>query len=327
MFFSPLICKPLIGVSVMLCALTTVQANGFPTAPIRLVIPFPPGGGADAVGRMLAQKLAARLGQPVVVDNRAGANGSIGTSIVAKAPADGYTLLFTDRGALGINPSLYKSLAYDPLKDFAYVGIAARSEYMLVQRASLPTRSVSALVTAAKGTSCKLNYASFGTGSMPQLGMESFNAHYGTCITHVPYKGGGPALSATIAGEVDMTLVALSPALPHIKSGRLIPIAIGGAQRSSLLPQVPSITEAAGPATLFPSTWFGFAYPQKTPAAIVKRLSEDIQQVLALPDVRERLQSEGFEIGSVDPVQMDREVDADVRNFARELDRIGIRPE
>jgi tripartite-type tricarboxylate transporter receptor subunit TctC len=310
-----------------LLAALPAGAADFPDRPIKLVVPFPPGGGADATARLVAQRLSARLGQPVVIDNRAGANGSIGTGAVAKSPPDGYTLLMTDRGALGINPSLYRKLPYDPQKDFAYVGIAALSQYVLVQHPSRPARSLAALVAEAKKAPCKVNYASFGIGSLPQMGMESLNAQAGICTTHVPYKGGGPALAAVMGGEVDVALLSLGPAVPMIRDGRLVPLVVGGSERTKLLPQTPTISETGAPADLLPSTWFGFAYPAQTPPAIVDRVSSELRAVLAAPDVRARLADDGLEPGTGDGRRMADEVRADVARFRQLVDRIGIQPE
>ncbi|MBF5007732.1 Bug family tripartite tricarboxylate transporter substrate binding protein [Diaphorobacter caeni] len=325
-FVAPLRFMSLLASTLAICP-SAAMADTFPNAPVRIVVTFPPGGGADSVARLIAQQLALRLKQPVVVDNRAGANGSIGAASVAKGAADGYTLLLTDRGALGINPSLYRSLPYDPLKDFTYVGIAAHSPYVLVQRANLAPRKMSELAAMAKSSPCQLNYASFGQGSLPQLGMEALNTRYGACITHVPYKGGGPALAAVVSGEVDLALLALGPAVPQIKSGRIVPLAVGGQKRSALLAQVATTAEQADSADLFPATWFGFAYPRQTSPAIVSRMSGEIRAVLQQPEIRKRLQEDGYEPGLADAQEMTAAVVADVTRFAGELGRLGIKPE
>lgn len=313
--------------AIALSATWPLQAAEFPDKPIRMVLPFPPGGGADSTARLIGDRLSTRLGQPVIIDNRAGANGSIGTAAVAKAAADGYTLLLTDRGALGINPSLYKQLAYDPLKDFAYVGIVASSAYVLVQHPSRPARSLSGFIAEARKNPCKVNYASFGIGSLPQMGMESLNTFAGICTTHVPYKGGGPALTATLAGEVDVTLASIGPALPMIKDGRVVPLVVSGSQRSTSLPQTPSLADEGLPPDLLPGTWFGFAYPAATPQAIVQRIASEIRAVVALPEVRERMAASALEPGTVDGRRMEEEVRSDRQRFAEQAKRIGIKPE
>lgn len=207
------------------------QGQAYPARAIRVIVPFPAGAGADSNARLVSQQLAEKLGQPVVVDNRPGANGLIGTEAVAKAAPDGYTLLFVDRGALGINPSLYKKLPYDPLKDFSYVGIAVWGPYVLVAGSKQSAKTIQELVAAARKQPGHLTYASFGNGSMTQLGTESLCSRLGMQLTHVPYKGGAPALTAAMAGEVDMALVTIGPALGAIREGRVRPLLVGGSHR------------------------------------------------------------------------------------------------
>jgi tripartite-type tricarboxylate transporter receptor subunit TctC len=303
------------------------HAADFPTRPIRVILPFPAGGGADATARLVAQKLSEALKQPVVIDNRPGANGLIGTDAVAKAAPDGYTMLFTDRGALGINPSLYKTLPYDPTRDFEYVGIVAWGPYVLVAHPSVPVKTFAELVDYAKKNPGKLNYASFGIGSMPQMGMESLNSRYGMNIRHVPYKGGAPATTATLAGEVDVTLATLGNITGSLKEGRLKALVIGSSERSPLLPQVPTIVEAGGNEDTIPGTYFGFALPAHTPKAIVTQLSTEIRRIVAMPDVVERLVSSGFQSGKATPEDMAAIVRRDVVQFARLSAAIGIKPE
>ncbi|WP_051235869.1 Bug family tripartite tricarboxylate transporter substrate binding protein [Ottowia thiooxydans] len=304
-----------------------VVAQSYPDKAIRMVVPFPPGGGVDATARMIGKRLSDAFGQPVLIDNRPGANGSIGAGAVTKAPADGYTLLFADRGAFGVNPSLYKKLAYDPLKDFAYIGIATWSPYVLVAAGSLPVKDLAQMVPYAKQNACKLNYASFGIGSMAQMGMESLNAHYGTCISHVPYKGGGPAVMATVGGEVQFTLSTIAAVLPHIKDGRLKALAVGAPNRSPLLPQTPTVAESGGQPDLLPQTYFGFALPANTPAPIVARLGEEIRRIVGIAEVRDSLMKGGFEPADVSAESMARTVKEDVARFARLAQTIGIQPE
>lgn len=302
-------------------------AQSYPDKPIRLIVPFPPGGGIDAVARLIGKRLSDALGQPIVVDNRPGANGSIGTAAVAKAAPDGYTLLLTDRGAFGVNPSLYKKLPYNPLSDFSYVGIAVRAPYVLVSASALPVKDLPQLVSHAKANACKLHYASFGIGSMAQMGMESLNSHYGVCTTHIPYKGGGPAVMAAVAGEVQLTMSTLAAVLPHIKEGRLKALVVGSSNRSPLLPQTASITEVGGDLQTMPETYFGFALPAQTPAAVVSRLSTEIRRIVASPEMQEQLLKGGFEAGDVSPEKMAAVVREDIDRFARQAKSIGIQPE
>ncbi len=309
-------------------ALTSVaSADDYPSKAIRLVVPFPAGGGIDATARMIAQSLGEGLKQSVVIDNRPGANGMIGTDIVAKAPPDGYTLLLVDRGALGINPSLYKKLPYDANKDFDYLGIAVWSPYVLIANPKVPAATFPELVQYAKKNPGKVNYASFGNGSMPQFGMESLNSQFGISTTHVPYKGGAPAMTATLAGEVDVTLSSLGLVLGGIRDGRLKGLVIGAAKRSPLLPQVAAITEVGGSENTVPSTYFGFAFPAGTPKAISQRLITEIRRVLAMPDVIDRMTRGGFEAGKMSPEDMVATVRQDVVNFGKQAASLGIQPE
>lgn len=302
-------------------------AQVYPDRPVKLVVPFPPGGGADSTARMIGKRLADVLGQPVVVENRPGANGVVGTDAVAKAAPDGYTILMTDRGALGINPSLYSKLPYDPKKDFAYVGIAVWSPYVLVANPKAPVKDFAELVAYAKKQPCKLNYASFGVGSMAQMGMESLNAAFGMCTTHVPYKGGGPALQATMAHETDVTIATIGPALGAIREGRLKALAVGAAQRSPLLPDTPSIVEAGGTPDVIPKTYFGYAVPAGTPPAIVAKLSSAIRDIVNSGEVKDWLVAGGFEPADDSSEGMQRTVNGDIAQFAALATKVGIKPE
>ncbi len=302
-------------------------AQDYPSKPIRLIVPFPPGGGADSTARTIGKRLGEALGQPVVVENRPGANGVVGTDAVAKAAPDGYTILMTDRGALGINPSLYSKLPYDPRKDFAYIGIAVWSPYVLVANPKVPVNDFAEFVALARKQPCKLNYASFGVGSMAQMGMESLNAGFDMCTTHVPYKGGGPALQATMAHEVDVTLATIGPALGAIRDGRLKALAVGAEQRTPLLPDTPSIVQAGGRPDVIPKTYFGYATPAGTPPAIVAKLSAAIHGIVNSGEVKEWLVAGGFEPADVSPEGMQRTVNDDIAQFAALANKVGIRPE
>ncbi|AZG10292.1 tripartite tricarboxylate transporter substrate binding protein [Pigmentiphaga sp. H8] len=303
------------------------QGDTYPTRAIRVIVPFPAGAGADSNARLVAQQLAEKLGQPVVVDNRPGANGLIGTEAVAKAAPDGYTLLFVDRGALGINPSLYKKLPYDPLKDFSYVGIAVWGPYVLVAGSKQPAKTIQEFVAAARKQPGRLTYASFGNGSMTQLGTESLCSRLGIQLTHVPYKGGAPALTAAMAGEVDMALVTIGPALGAIREGRVRPLLVGGNRRFPLLPDVPAVSEIGGDENTIPDTYFGFALPAGTPAAIRDRLSGTIRQVLADAAIRTKLADSGFQAARGTPEEMRSTVEHDIAAFGKLARELNIRPE
>lgn len=325
-------CAQLLGLATVALGLSVMTpvlaANDFPSKSIRVILPFPPGGGADATARLIAEKVSVAMKQALVVENRPGANGLIGTDAVAKANPDGYTILFTDRGSLGINPSLYKQLPYDPLKDFSYVGIVALAPYFLVvNSAKVPANTFEELVAYAKKNPGKLNYSSFGIGSMPQMGMESLNKLYGMKVTHVPYKGGGPAMRAALAGEVEMTLATLATVSGSLEAGTLKALVVGSNERSNAWPKVPTIVEAGGTEETIPGTYFGFALPAGTAPAIVSKFASEIKRALALPEVHERLVSNGLTAGSVSPEGMTATVTRDVAAFAKLSQSIGIKPE
>ena len=295
-----------------------VQGQGdisYPVRPIRVVVPFPPGGGADLTARLVAQKMTASTGQPVVVENRPGSNGVIGTDLVAKAPADGYTILFVDRGALGINPAMYPKLPYDPLKDFAYVGIATEGPYVLVANPSLDVKTLRELVALAKSKPGGVSYGSFGVGSMAQMNLESLARYAGIELHHVPYSGAPPAVKAVVAGEVGIAIASLPSVIGFIRDGRVRAIAVGSDRRLELLPDVPTIAEAGGSLETLLPTYFAFAVPVGTPLAIVTRLNTEMKAALAQPDVVEKLAANGLVVRGGTADAMTQTVRSDVERF------------
>ena len=303
------------------------QTAPYPNRPIKLVVPFPPGGGADLTARTLAQKMSESLGQPIVIDNKPGANGSLGTDAVAKAAPDGYTILITDRGALSVNPSLYAKLPYDPLKDFSYIGIATDGPYVLVVNPSLNVKTFAELVALAKAKPGTLNYASFGIGSMPQLNLEAMNRKLGIDIVHVPYKGAGPAAQAVVTGEVGITISSIPAVQGFIKDGRLRALAVGSDKRLAQLPDVPTMAEVGGGADTLIPTYFALAAPAGTPPAIVARLNAEMKKAIADPGVAEKLVGAGLvPIGSSSDA-MTASVKQDVARFGALVKAIGIKPE
>src|SRR3954468_8711798 len=263
--------------------------DAYPSRPIRLIVSFTPGGGADLTARTVGQGMAAVLRQPLVIEHRPGANGLVGAAAVAKSAPDGYTLLLTDRGALGVNPSLYKSLPYDPLQDFEYVGIVTSAPYVLVADPKLGAKSLGELVSLVKAKPGAVNYASFGVASMAQLNIEALKARLGIDLTHVPYKGAGPAVQAVVAGEAGVTIASPAAVLGFVRDGRLRALAIGASSRSALLPDVPTLEEAGADNDTLVPTYFAFALPGGTPPPIAVRLHEAMKQALAAPGVAERL--------------------------------------
>jgi tripartite-type tricarboxylate transporter receptor subunit TctC len=324
LFFAMLALAPVIGLAQ---APAKGDASGYPSRPITLVVSFPPGAGADLTARTVAQKMSESMGQPVVVDNRAGANGIVGTGAVARAAPDGYTILLTDRGALGINPSLYKKLAYDPLKDFEYISIAAVGPYVLAVKADLPAQTFAEFVQLSKAKPGAINYASFGVGSMPQLNMEAFKARQGIKLTHGPYNGGAQAAAALLSGEVEVALATAPSLIGPLKSGKVRALAIGSPMRSALLPDVPTMHEVGGGDDTFVPTYFGFAAPAGTPKPIVAKLNAEIRKAVGAKDVAERLAGAGLDATGSSSEEMADTVRQDVARFGALVKQIGIEPE
>jgi tripartite-type tricarboxylate transporter receptor subunit TctC len=266
-------------------------AQDYPQKPIKMITPYPPGGPTDVLARAISQKLGERLGQPIIIDNRPGASGMIGADLVAKAAPDGYTLL-ANASIHVINPSLYKSPPYDAIKDFAPVSLIAEVPLVLVVSADLGVKNVRELIAKAKAS--PLNFASSGNGSAPHLAGEGFKIATGVDMQHIPYKGSGPAITDLIGGQVNLMFDSLPSSMPHIKSGRIIAIAVTTKKRSSALPDVPTVAESGVPG-FDVSTWYGIWAPAATPPAIVRRVSSDIAAVVRMPEVRARLAELGAE--------------------------------
>ncbi len=274
------------------CAAPPVFAQSYPSKPIRIIVPFPAGGTADILARILGEKMAESLGQPVVIDNRAGAAGGIGAASAATSPPDGYTLFMGTTGTQTMNAAINSKLGYDPVKDFAGVSNFAASPFVLVTHPSFPAKTLGALVEIAKREPRKLKYATFGIGSSAHMTGEMFRSRAGVEIVHVPYKGAPQAITDVIAGHVDMTFSLLPTVLPHIKAGKVQAIAVAAPQRDPSLPDVPTFAESGMP-DFVSDSWYGILAPAGTPAPIVAKLNAEIHRVLALPEVRERLARDG----------------------------------
>jgi tripartite-type tricarboxylate transporter receptor subunit TctC len=314
----------------LLLALVSMPAwaqDAYPSRPIKLIVSFTPGGGADLTARTVALKMGEQLKQPVVVENRPGANGLVGAGAVAQSAPDGYTMLLTDRGALGVNPSLYKQMPYDPTKDFAYIGIATIAPYVLVIDPKLPAKTLAEFVALAKAQPGKINYASFGIASMAQLNLEAFKSRLGVNLVHVPYKGAGPAVQAVVAGDAGVTISSPAAVLGFVRDGRLRALAIGAPQRSSLLPDVPTLAESGVEGDLLASTYFALAAPGATPRPIVDRLHDEMKRALSAPDVRERLLKAGLEPVGGTGQELAELVKQDIPRFRKLVTEIGIQPE
>lgn len=301
-------------------------AQSYPVKPLRLITPVSAGSAVDTVARVVGQKMSDAWGQQVLIDNRIGANGIIGTEAAAKSPADGYTLYLGNDAMLATNPNLYRKLPYDPVRDFAPVTLAASIPLVLVVHSSLPVKSVKELVMLAKAHPGEINYASSGNGSPQHLPMEMLKAATGINLVHVPYKGLIPALNDVVGGQVPMMFAGMSGALPHIQSGRLRALAVGGAKRSPALPAVPTVAEA-GVAGFNYAAWTGFLVPAGTAKDIVARLHGEITRILALPDVRDKLTSLGFELVGSTPEEFGALIRNDIARVAKVVKDAGIRVE
>jgi tripartite-type tricarboxylate transporter receptor subunit TctC len=295
---------------------TDALAQAYPAKPVRLIVPFPPGGTADILARLLGEKLSAALGQQVVAENRAGAAGGIGAAAAARAAPDGYTLFMGTTGTQTINPAVNPKLPYDPLKDFAPVSNFAASPFVLVVHPSIRAKSVRELISLANEQPGKLHYASFGSGSSAHMTGEMFRSRAGIQIVHVPYKGASPALTDLVGGHVQMMFTLLPSVMTHVRGGTLRAIAVASAQRDPSLPEVPTFIESGMPDFLADS-WYGIFVPAGTPADIVARLNAEIQRVLGLADVKQRLATEGAEPMGNTPEQFAAQLKRDLAHWAR----------
>ncbi|MDR5781260.1 tripartite tricarboxylate transporter substrate binding protein [Caballeronia sp. LZ065] len=276
------------------------HAEDWPARPLRLVVPFAPGGGADICARIIAQKLGAALGQSVVVENRAGAGGIVGTGLAARAKNDGYTLVLATVGPFSVSPHLYKKLPYDPQKDFTPVTLVANALNVLVVNPSLPVHTVPELVAYAQANPNKLAFGSSGYGQTDQLSGELFKSMTGIKVTHVPYAGGAPAMVDLMSGQVQFIFATVSTAIGPIQAGKIRPVAMTGDTRFKLLPQVPTVKQS-GVAGFVVNNWYGIAAPAGTPAPVIDRLNGEIRKVLAQSDVQATLLQQGIEVTTDSP--------------------------
>ena len=306
------------------CIATLASAQAYPTRPIRLVVPFPAGGTTDILAREAAQKLTEVLGQAVVVDNRPGAAGNIGSDLVAKSAPDGYTLLMGTVGTHAINPSLYSKMPYDHVKDFAPVVLVAGVPNVLVVNPALPVNSVAELIKLAKDKPGQINFASSGSGTSIHLSGELFKTMAGVDMTHVPYKGSSPALTDLIGGQVQIMFDNLPSALPQIKGGRLRAIAVTSLKRAPVLPDIPTINESGLPG-FEASSWFGVLAPAGTPAPIVARINTEVNKWLQSADAREKLLGQGAEAAGGSPEQFGNFIHAESEKWAKVVKASGAK--
>ncbi len=273
--------------TVLLCLAAGQAAADYPERPIRMIAPASAGGPTDVIARAVGMPLSEMLGKPMVIDNRAGAAGLIGTDLVAKAMPDGYTLLFGFSGPMSIVPHVVKSVPYDPVQDFAHIALVASAPYVLLAHPALPVKNVQDLVALAKSQPGKFNFASGGNGTGVHMAGELLNHAAGMRIVHVPYKGAGPGMSALIAGEVNIMFNGLSPALPQLRAHRLRALAVGGDRRSALLPELPTVAESGLKFSV--DGWYNLSAPKGTPRPVLARLHKDLLRALAHPETKSRL--------------------------------------
>ncbi len=308
------------------CALlgtAAAHADTYPSKPIKLIIPYAVGGSTDQTGRLVAKSLAERLGQPVVVENRAGAGGTLGQDFVAKAAPDGYTLLFSAAGPLTVTPHTYAKLGYDPVKSFEPIALVATQPLLLVVKPELKVNNVGELIADGKARPGKLSYGSFGNGSAAHLAGEHFKALTGVDMVHVPYRGSGPALVDLVAGQIDLMFDVFSTAAPLVKGGRLRAIAISSDERSPQFPQVPTMKQA-GVEGFEAGTWFGLLAPANTPGPVIDRLSRETNAALREKDLQETLAAQGATVRGGTPAQFRTYFLAEYDKWGRVVKSAGI---
>ena len=308
------------------CLLTafTVSAQPYPNHVVRIILPYPPGGSMDALGRMVFDRVSQALGQQFVIDYRPGASGNIGSEIAARSAPDGHTLLLNTLPFV-VNPSLYKKMPFDTIKDFAPISLLATSPFVLVVHPSVPAKTVAEFIALAKKQSGKLNYSSAGVGTNLHVAAELFKNLTKTEILHVPYKGGGAALIATVGGEADLSFIGIQPAFPHIQSNKLRALGITTVKRAPSLPDLPSISETV-PGYEF-SSWWGLLAPAATPPAIVQLLSEQIAKAARAPEIAKRFEQDGVDAVAGTPAQFAASIKSDIARWAKVIKDNRIEPQ
>jgi tripartite-type tricarboxylate transporter receptor subunit TctC len=312
----------------VLCAVPGQHAaaqvpGSYPNRPIRMILPASPGGPVDVIARTVGAGLAEALGQQIVMDNRAGAGGIIGAEIVARATPDGYTLMIAHSGPLAIEAAMHSRLPYHPLKDFAPVSLVAESPYVLIVNPVMPAKSVKELVALAKSRPGKLHYASGGVGTGIHMAGELLNVAAGVEMVHVPYKGAGPSMAALMSGEVDMMFNGVSSALPHVKAGRLRALAISSAQRTPLLPDLPTVAESG--LTYETAGWYGLVAPARTPKPVTAKLQSQLHKALNTPEMKERLAGQGVDGIASTPERLTQHLRAELEKWTAVVNTAGLK--
>ena len=305
-------------------AVPAALAQSYPSRPVRLIVPFPPGGAVDAYARSVQAALSENLGQPVIIENRAGASGMIGAEMVAKAPADGHTLLVGNVATLAMNAAIYTKMPYDPLKDLTPIMQTVMVNYVLVVTPSVPVRTVAELVSYAKANPGKLSYGSSGSGSAQHMAAELFKAQTGSNITHVPYKGTGALVGDLVAGHIQVAFADQASMMPQVKAGKLRALAVGGAQRSPEYPEIPTVADAAKLPGYEAVAWQGMAGPAGLSPAIVNRLNEAFAKVQSLPEVRARLIAVGLTPVGGTPGEFGQYMKSEIAKWSKVAKDVGV---
>jgi len=313
-----------LAAALLLAAGPAVQAQAFPVKPLRLILPYPPGGGSDTIARPFARRMAESIGQQVVVDNRGGAGGNIGMEAAARAAPDGYTFVLGLTAQLAVNPGLYPKLPYDPVKDFEPIMLLANGAYLLVAHPSLLAKTMKDVIAIAKKRPGEILYASSGNGSGAHLATELLNTMTGIRLVHVPYKGGGPALVDTISGQTQLLFATPIASTGHIQAGRLRAIAVSTTKRVSSMPQVPTVSESGVPG-FDAGVWYAMLAPRGTPRDIVNRLNEEFRKVLADPGIREFLTKSGVDPEGGTPEELAKYLRSEITKWARVIKEANIR--
>ena len=316
-------CAVVLVVAVLLTSANASLAQSYPDKPIRIVVTFPAGGPTDAVARPISQSLSTTWGQPVIIDNRGGAGGIVGTEIVAHSAPDGYNLLIGTAGGMSINPSLHAKLSYDPFKDFAPISMLVINPQILVAHPALAASNVRELVALAKSKPGQLNFASSGTGTATHLGLELFKAATGINVVHVPYKGGAPALTDLIAGQVQLLFISIPSVMPQVKAGRLKALAVSSARRSLSAPDVPTVAESGYPGFEYVN-WNALFAPAATPRAIINKLNSEVVKIMRDRDLAQKLVSQGAEPAPGTPEQLAQYMRVDFDRWRKVIRAAGI---
>lgn len=317
-----------VAVAILALLLGPAAAQGedaYPSKPVRLILPFPPGGGTDILGRLVAERLSARLGQPVVTDNRGGAGGNLGAEAAARAAPDGYTLLLAAT-TLAISPSLYAKLSYDPLKDLAPISLVATVPNVMITHPSVPARTLQEFISLAKAKPGEMNFGSGGSGTSNHLGGELFNMVAGVKLVHVPYKGVNLAMNDAMAGNIQLVIIGIPAAAPQIKAGKLRALAVVARERSAALPDVPTAAEAGLP-DFEVTTWYGLLAPAGTPRPIVMRLNAELVRIMHAPELKERLATMATDPRTSTPEEFAAYIKQEMARWAEVVRRTGIKAE